>query len=68
MNIQPAQSEQSYINLNNCWDLNHWCDELNLRADELKEIVSKVGSDVQAVREYVVRSNLLHEDPYGQRN
>lgn len=65
---EPKHIDRSHIHVNNRWELNRWCEELNLRADELKEIVKKVGNNVQAVREYVVRRNLLREDPYGQRH
>lgn len=31
------------IYLNKSWEINYWCQKLNLRADELKEMIRKVG-------------------------
>ncbi len=42
-------------------ELNHWCDELNLQADELTEIVKNVGPNLEAVRDYLVRRSMMRE-------
>jgi hypothetical protein len=47
------------IDLRESWNVNFWCDELNLRAEELKEIVKLVGPAVQDVREHLTRRLLL---------
>lgn len=54
----------SVINLNESWEVNRWCEELNLRAEELKEIVKKVGPNIYDVREYLARRNMEREAPY----
>ena len=52
------------IHLNESWELNHWCEELNLRAEELKEIVKKVGPQLEDIRGYLARRNLRRESPF----
>ena len=42
------------INLNQSWEVEYWCSELNCTEDELREAVEKVGDSVDAVREYLV--------------
>ena len=54
----------SVIHLNESWELNHWCEELNLRAEELREIVKKVGPQIEDVRAYLARRNISRESPY----
>ncbi len=57
------QSEQTKrknkINLRVSWELNHWCEVFNLRSEELREIVKKVGPDVDAVRAYLARKSIF---------
>lgn len=43
----------SFVNINESWSLNHWCEEFNLRAAELIEIVKKVGSNIEDIKEYL---------------
>ena len=52
------------IHLNESWELNHWCEELNLRAEELKEIVRKVGPKIDDVRDFLVKRNMNREANY----
>ena len=52
------------IHLNESWELNHWCEELNLRAEELKEIVKKVGTGLIDIRAYLAKRNMNREAPF----
>lgn len=52
------------VHLNEGWDLNHWCEVFNLRADELREIVRDVGPQIDKVREYLVKRNLGREETF----
>lgn len=47
------------INIKEAWDVNFWCDELNLKADELKEIVRQVGPAVHDVRLHIAKKLIL---------
>lgn len=47
------------INIKEAWDVNFWCDELNLKADELKEIVRQVGPAVHDVRLHIAKRLIL---------
>lgn len=47
------------INIKESWDVNFWCDELNLKADELKEIVRQVGPAVHDVRLHIAKRLIL---------
>jgi Protein of unknown function (DUF3606) len=58
------QFESSKIHLNESWELNHWCEVFNLRAEELKEIVKRVGPNVEAVRDYLARQNMRNEKSF----
>lgn len=53
-----------FVHLNESWELNRWCEELNLRSDELIEIVKKVGPAIADVRDYLARLSLKREAPY----
>ena len=55
------RSLPSIIHLNESWDFNRWCEELNLRAEELKEIVKKVGPNIEDVRGFLVKRNMKRE-------
>ena len=57
-------SFNTQLNLKESWEVNSWCEELNLRADELKEIVQKVGSNIHAIREYLAKRSLKRESPF----
>jgi hypothetical protein len=56
-----AFNPPSRIDIRESWEVNHWCEELNLRADELREIVLKVGSSLEAIRDYLARRNMQRE-------
>ena len=59
--MQMTQSEtEKHIDIKEAWNLNFWCEELNLRAEELKEIVRLVGPKVHDVRVYLAKRLLLH--------
>jgi hypothetical protein len=47
------------INIREAWDLNFWCEELNLRADELKFIVKHVGPRVHDVKLHLTKKLLI---------
>lgn len=61
MSEQFCESIQSddKINIKESWDVNFWCDELNLKADELKEIVRQVGPAVHDVRLHIAKRLIL---------
>lgn len=40
-------------------DLNYWCGELNVRAEELKEIIKIVGPSVSEIRLYLAKKFLI---------
>lgn len=63
LHISPNYSS-NIIHLNESWEINRWCEELNLRADELIEIVKKVGPALVDIREYLARQSLRRESPY----
>ncbi len=52
------------IHLNESWEINHWCEVFNLRADELKEIVRRVGPEIEDVRRYLGERNLSRESKF----
>lgn len=41
-------------------DIGYWCEELNVRAEELAEIIKKVGPSVHEVRVYLAKMLLLN--------
>lgn len=47
------------INVKESIDLNFWCDELNLKTDELMDIVKEVGPVVHDVRLFIAKRLLL---------
>ena len=59
MHERNTDSEERLINIKESWDVNYWCDELNLRADELSEIVKEVGPAPHDVRIYITKKLLL---------
>lgn len=59
MHERNTDSEDRLINIKESWDVNYWCDELNLRADELSEIVKEVGPVPHDVRLYITKKLLL---------
>ncbi len=52
------------IHLNESWEINHWCEVFNLRADELKEIVRQVGPEIEDVRRYLADRSLTRESNF----
>lgn len=52
------------VHVKESWELNHWCEELNLRAEELKEIVKRVGPDIHDIREYLAKRNIGREETF----
>jgi hypothetical protein len=48
------------IKLAKGWELNHWCEEFNLRAEELKEIVKRVGNNPEKVKRFMLDRHKLH--------
>lgn len=48
-----SEETKAKIDIKESWDVNHWCEEFNLRAEELKEIVRMVGPFVADVRMYL---------------
>lgn len=56
------KSSELIINVKEVWDLHFWCDELNLKAEELKDIIREVGPEVHSVRVHMAK-NLLNKWP-----
>ena len=48
------------INVMEAWDVMYWCDELNLRDEELKDIVRQVGPAVHDVRLHLAKKLLIN--------
>lgn len=61
LSLEESQAPSSLhcINLKEAWDINFWCDELNLQADDLMEIVKLVGPAVHDVRVYMAKRLIL---------
>lgn len=57
-NLRNRKDEEAPINIKKAWDLNYWCDELNLKAEELVEIVKKVGPFPHDIRVYIAKRHL----------
>jgi hypothetical protein len=51
--------EEKKINVKESWDINYWCDELNLKADELKDIVKEVGPGLHDVRLHIAKKHMI---------
>jgi hypothetical protein len=59
--IKPEISNHdTKIDLKETLDVNFWCEELNLRADELRDIVKQVGPAVHDVRLYLAKKLLIN--------
>ena len=56
---QVVSPVEKNIDVKESWDVNFWCEELNLRAEELKEIVKVVGPKVHDVRVYLAKKLML---------
>lgn len=42
-----------FIDIKKSWDLNHWCQELNLRSDELIRIIRRVGPSLSEIKRFI---------------
>ena len=56
MQIEPTNTKR-YLITN--WELNRLCEEFNLRAEELREIVKKVGNRVEDIRNFLAKKKAL---------
>ena len=57
--ISKEHADKIKINIRETLDINFWCDELGLRAEELKEIVQTVGPSVHEVRVHLAKNLLV---------
>jgi hypothetical protein len=55
----PKKRDEKKIDIKENGDINFWCEELNLRSDELKEIVRMVGPAVHDVRLHIAKKLLI---------
>ena len=55
----PKKRDEKKIDIKENGDINFWCEELNLRSDELKEIVRMVGPGVHDVRLHIAKKLLI---------
>ncbi len=51
--------DEKNINPGRSLDLYYWCDELNVRAEELKDIIKQVGPSLHEIRLYLSKKLLL---------
>ncbi|MES2526221.1 MAG: DUF3606 domain-containing protein [Bdellovibrionota bacterium] len=59
--MNPELTEvETRIDVKESWDVNFWCEELNLRAEELKEIVKVVGPQIHDVRVHLAKKLMMH--------
>lgn len=58
MDLNRTVNEKK-IDVKESWDVNFWCEELNLRAEELKEIVKTVGPEIHDVRLHIAKKLML---------
>lgn len=61
-------ADKKSIDLKKSWDVNFWCEELNLRAEELQEIVKSVGNNAQDVRLHLAKKLILNWPASGLMN
>ena len=47
----------SRVNVNEDYELRYWTERFNVSADELREIVMKVGTSVLAVEDYLKKED-----------
>jgi hypothetical protein len=57
--IKDETPEDRKINVSEVKELNYWCEELNLRAEDLKDIIIKVGPAVHDVKLYMAKKLLI---------
>jgi hypothetical protein len=48
-------TEDKCINVQESYDVNYWCEELNLRSEELLDIVNQVGPSLHDVRLHLAK-------------
>jgi hypothetical protein len=53
------QVESKTINVKETLEISYWCDELNLKAEELMDIITQVGPVVHDVRLYLAKKLLI---------
>lgn len=58
--MSDITKDDQKIDIKEAWDINFWCEELNLRAEELKEIVKQVGPMVHDVRMHIAKKLLIN--------
>lgn len=58
--LPSHDDDKKRINLRENNDVNYWCDELHLKADDLRKIVHEVGPDVHDVRLYLAKKLLIN--------
>ncbi len=58
-NVTTQNETEMKIDVKEAWDINFWCDELNLKADELKEIIKQVGPKVHDVRVHLAKNLIM---------
>lgn len=51
--VNISSKSRDYIDIKKSWNLNHWCQEFNLRAEELIRIVKRVGPSLAAIRHFL---------------
>jgi hypothetical protein len=56
MQIEPTKTKR---HLSTNWELNRLCEEFNLRAEEIKEIVKKVGTRAEDIKIYLIKKKAL---------
>ena len=56
MQIEPTNTQRHLITN---WELNRLCEEFNLRAEELRGIVKKVGYRVENIRKFLAKKKAL---------
>jgi hypothetical protein len=45
--------DASKINVHEAWELEYWCKEMGVTAQQLKDAVAKVGTSVSAVKKHL---------------
>lgn len=62
MKYKVDHLSDTHIQIHQSWRINHWCDYFNLRAEELKEIVKKIGPDVKHIQDYLALKKFKRRD------
>jgi hypothetical protein len=62
--VMEEQHEHEQINTKRIdpqlsWEMNFWCEEFNLRAEELKEIIKNVGPEINNIRMFLAKRLLV---------